>query len=125
MNTPLFTIRQPGPMRDDVQLVKRYVFDLNDVVGELKTILQLNDEQSELARAWVVEHLREYHYLDVQLFADVDNVVRSASHRSPRYVDALNRSLYGLFARMAYHTSNAEFFDLTLRHNVLQVAVYD
>jgi hypothetical protein len=123
MNPTYFTY-QPRRMRD-AQLVKRYVFDLNEVVGDLKTALQLSDEQTELARAWVIEHLREYHYLDVGLFNEPAQEVKAVERRCPRFVDALNRSLYRLFVNMACHTCNAEFFDLSLRHDVLQVAVYD
>ena len=122
--SPSYLLDQPRPMRS-VNLVKRYVFDLNEVVEDLKGTLSLTEEQTELARAWVIEHLREFHYLDVDTFPRKGREITDVSRRCPRYVDALNRSLYGLFSPMAWHTFNTEFFDLSFRHDILSVDIYD
>jgi hypothetical protein len=113
----------------DLRLVKRYVFDLNDVVAELQAVTDLSPEERELAKAWIINHLYEMHYLDVDLIHDLPwrrgNDVRGIEKRGGRYIHALNSSLWHLFREMSSHICNSEFFDASFRHNVLSVAVYN
>jgi hypothetical protein len=113
----------------DLRLVKRYVYDLNDVVAELQNMFDLSPEERELARAWIIDHLYQMHYLDVDLIQDLplrcSNVVHRLEVRGGRYTPSLQSSLWHLFKDMALDVCNSEFFNASFRHNVLSVAVYN
>jgi hypothetical protein len=114
----------------DARLVKRYMFDLNAVVEDLKTVADLSESDEELARAWVINHLSEIHYIDITPIGTMPWDLQRQLHdkietRSGRFTQALTSTLWHNLRKMSLHVCNCSFFDITFNHDILLVAVYD
>lgn len=115
-----------SPMIDAPVLVKRYVYDLHEAVADLNSTGAFTPPDPT-AEAWIVEHLRSYHRLDVDELGALAyrSDVATVEERCGRLAQALTKRLYKLFRPMAMHAMEAAFTDIQFKHKVLSVSIYD
>jgi hypothetical protein len=107
-------------------LRKRYVYDLSETVRQLDALGDFTPPD-QTSQAWIVEHLRSHHLIDVD---ELDLLtrrsdIRKVDERCGRVPRALTKSLYRMFYPMTLHAMEAAFTDIHFKHNVLTVMVYD
>lgn len=107
-------------------LTQKFVYDLGDILTTLRAVADL-EENEHSVEDWLMEHLRQCHYLNVDLCSPPEKR-RSAMDvylRCERYAVSVEHSLYQLFLPMSYRAQEASFTNVKLNHNILTVAVYD
>lgn len=107
-------------------LVKRYVYDLHEAVAALNGTGGFVPPDPT-ARAWIIEHLRSYHFLDVDELGYLTHRsdIGTVDERCGRLSQALTKGLYKLFLPMSIHAMEAAFTDIQFKHDVLSISVYD
>lgn len=115
---------RPPPMRG-YSRVKRFVYDLGEAVGQLTNLGDFRGAE-ETPKAWIVEHLRSYHNLDVIELGPLTRLhdVEQVDLRCGRVAEVLTRDLYKMFFPMSVLAMEAEHTDMQFRHNVLTVDLY-
>jgi hypothetical protein len=112
-----------------LKLDRQFVFDLNDVIGQLQVAVFTQDEHKHLAGALIVDHLYEYHYLDVDGFLSLPQRehqrILELGKSGGNVLHALHSGLWHAFRLMSFHVHNARHFSASLKHNVLTVKVYN
>lgn len=108
-----------------MHLTHRYVYDLGDVVGTLQSLGDYPPEDDH-AKAWIVNHLRSYHFLDTDGLLHIDGRCNPSDldKRCGRWTDGLTRRLYRMFSPMAFEAQEAFFLDMQFQHSVLTIALY-
>ena len=117
----------PSTMNDAV-LVKRYVYDLHDAVGLLHAAGNFPRDDPR-PMAWVLDHLREYHFLDISdishLVHNVYPTTREVDQRCGRLTHGCTQRLYRLFKPMAFEAAEATFLDMRVHCGILTVQLYE
>lgn len=117
------TFFHPGQSRSE----RQYVFDLGDVIGTLQSMV-FPQEQRYLAKAFIVEHLHEFHFMDTHELPGLPlrhrDAVRRMSQRGGAFVRVLNQRLWRTFYPMTFDVAYAWRVDASFKHNVLTVKVY-
>jgi hypothetical protein len=112
-----------------LKLDRQFVFDLSDVIGQLEVVMFNQEEQRHLASALIVDHLYEYHFLDVDDFLSLPQRehrrLQEMANLGGYYLHAIHSGLWHAFRTMSFHVHNARHFHASLKHNVLTVKVYN
>lgn len=105
---------------------KRFVYDLSAALGDLAAHGRF-PPNDPTPKAWLVEHLRSYHQLEVDDLYPLTrrSDIRLIDERCPRVAQALTKSLYRMFRPMAFLAMEAHLTDMSLRHDQLTVTLYD
>lgn len=123
MHTPTATVMPHSESPWATALVKRFVYDLHEVMVSLN-LAGGYPVSAPAAKAWILEHLRSYHYIDVDEFPQRISLI-DLDARGGRVTAAITRQLYKLFHPMSIEATNACFTDVTFKNEVLTVSIYD
>lgn len=105
---------------------QRFIFDLSDIAADINRFCEAPLDK-DYADAVIVEHLRQFHYLNVDSLFDRSprEWSRFLRYRAPEVADQIDRELYRLFGRMAWVTFSSFKVHYSLRHHLLNVLVYE
>lgn len=114
-------------MSHAIRATRRYVFNLHE---ELTTIQVAGGypPDSDVAKAWIVEHLRAYHYLDVGELHQLthrNDINQVAERIGERYSKWLHHALYRLFVDVAHRALEAAFVRVSFKNDHLSLLLYD